>query len=257
MDGNNGTGEKDAFEEADGIIVLLDALGIKGIWNRRDPSEVMETWNVLRNEYEVGMQLLSNDLRDHGYSKRLRFVAFSDTIIISLPVETRPVGSDRGRIPLWWTIISMGEVLIRLFRQSLGHRFYFRGCLSTGRFFRSENMIIGPAVDEAAEYYTLPEWCGISASPSASKILTDVEEMKSSTCDYFIQYDIPLKNMTERKGWVLDWVKPRANTEVQNPSLRQIIYDESMRVNGISEYFKIKNTLVFYDWITSAQSSIS
>jgi hypothetical protein len=27
---------KVTFEEADGIIVLLDALGIKGIWNRKE-----------------------------------------------------------------------------------------------------------------------------------------------------------------------------------------------------------------------------
>lgn len=257
MDGNNSTSENHTFEEVDGVIVLLDALGIKGIWNRRNPREVLETWRLLCDEYNFGMQLLSNDLKDHGYSEKLRFVTFSDTIIISLPVEKRSVGIDRGRNPLWLTMISMGEVLLRLFRLSICRQFYFRGCLSVGKFFRSDSMIIGPTVDEAAEYYTLPEWSGISASPSASKILTDVEEMESSTYDYFIQYDIPLKNMTERKGWVLDWVKPRVNTEVQNPSLRQIIYDESMKVNSISEYFKIKNTLVFYDWITSAQSSIS
>ena len=52
----------------------------------------------------------------------------------------------------------MGELLSKLFRQSILHRFFFRGCMSARRFYRSENMIIGPAVDEAAEYHTLPEW---------------------------------------------------------------------------------------------------
>jgi hypothetical protein len=49
-------------------------------------------------------------------------------------------------------------------------------------------MIIGPAVDEAAEYYRLPEWSGISTCPSASKILTDAEEMKASLYDYNTTY---------------------------------------------------------------------
>ena len=40
------------FEEEDGIIVLLDALGMKGIWNRRQPREVLETWTMLRREYK-------------------------------------------------------------------------------------------------------------------------------------------------------------------------------------------------------------
>ncbi len=45
-------------------------------------------------------------------------------------------------------------------------------------------MIIGPAVDEAAEYHGLPEWSGISTCPSASKILTDAEEMEASISDF-------------------------------------------------------------------------
>jgi hypothetical protein len=37
-------------------------------------------------------------------------------------------------------------------------------------------MIIGPTVDEAAEYYRLPEWSGVSTCPSISKILTDAQQ---------------------------------------------------------------------------------
>lgn len=55
--------------------------------------------------------------------------------------------------------------------------------------------------------------------------------------------------MIERGGWALDWVKYQSND--QSMKLRQILYDESRKPNGISAYFKIKNTLDFYDWITS------
>jgi hypothetical protein len=34
-----------------------------------------------------------------------------------------------------------------------------------------EKMIIGPAIDEAAQYYKLPEWIGVSASPTAHRVL--------------------------------------------------------------------------------------
>ena len=197
------------------------------------------------------MQSLSEDL-NHGYSEKLKFVAFSDTIIISLPVEKRHTGSDRGRNPSWWTLNLIGEVLIRLFRRSIVRQFYFRGCLSVGKFFRSDNMIIGPAVDEAAEYYILPEWSGISSSPSASKILTDTEEMRASLYDFIIQYDIPIKGMAERSGWALNWVKDRANNEIPNENLRQILYEESKKVDGIPAYFKIRNTLDFYDHVNKS-----
>ena len=195
------------------------------------------------------MQSLADELRRHGYLERLVFAAFSDTIMISLPVKKRSVGSDRGRTPHWWTIMAMGEILIRLFRVSVNRHFYFRGCLSAGRFFRSQNMTIGPAIDEAVEYYILPEWSGISTSPSASKVLTDAEEMNASTYDYFIQHDIPLKGTTEKRGWALNWLKSGTDTKISNSKLRQLLYKESMKVNDISAYFKFRNTLDFYDQV--------
>jgi hypothetical protein len=149
------------------------------------------------------------------------------------------------------TCVLVGELLIQLFRVSISHNFLFRGCVSAGIFFRSEIMTIGPAVDEASKYHTCPEWSGISTCSSASKILTDTEEMKASLYDFFIQYDIPLKNMIERNGWALNWPKSQTKDQTENENLRQILDNESMMVNGISAYFKIKNTLDFYHWATS------
>jgi hypothetical protein len=45
--------ENSSFEEEEGIIVLLDALGMKGIWKRRRPEEVLKTWTTLRREYNI------------------------------------------------------------------------------------------------------------------------------------------------------------------------------------------------------------
>ena len=56
--------------------------------------------------------------------------------------------------------------------------------------------------------------------------------------------------MIEKNGWALNW--PNSKTEDKSKDLvfRQILYDESRKTNGISAYFKIKNTLDFYDWAT-------
>jgi hypothetical protein len=80
---------KVTFEEADGVIVLLDASGIKGIWNRKVPAEVLNTWEALQEEYAIGVESLRKEFLDHGYFERLRFEAFSDTIMISLPVKKK------------------------------------------------------------------------------------------------------------------------------------------------------------------------
>lgn len=117
-------------------------------------------------------------------------------------------------------------------------------------------MIIGPAIDEADEYYTLPEWSGISTSPGASKVLTDAKEMAASLYHYFIPYDIPLKNSTERNGWALNWPMGEDDYKSDNNQLRQILYEKAKRTNGISEYFKMKNTLEFFDSVTSTNYTL-
>lgn len=253
-DSSDNVEAKIAFETVDGVIVLLDALGIKGIWKRKDPAEVLGTWSLLQSEYAKGIESLRAKLRAYGDLKETKFEAFSDTIMVSLPITKREVGRDSGRNSSWWTIMLIGEWLTDIFRVSIRHNFYFRGCLSAGTFYRSENMTIGPAVDEAAEYYRLPEWSGISTCPSASKILTDAEEMKATMYDFFIHYDIPLKNVIEKNGWALNWPQSQAQDQTGKVNLRQIVYNESRRINDISGYCKIKNTLSFYDWVTSRSS---
>jgi hypothetical protein len=99
------------FEETDGVIVLLDALGVKGIWNRKDPKEVLKTWTAIQTEFDNASRHLQSALQSAGHFEKLRFEAFSDTIMISLPVKDRGVGADLGRNPLWWTIMSIGEML--------------------------------------------------------------------------------------------------------------------------------------------------
>jgi hypothetical protein len=238
---------KDIFEPVEGIIVLIDVLGTKGIWERKDPAQVVNSWAKLKKNFVSEIQSLQTELRSHGFDEKLGFNAFSDTIIISWPVTSRGVGSDRGRTPIWWAIMLIGKTLSRLIRVSISDDFYFRGCVSAGKFYRTEDMIIGPTIDEADEYYSLPQWSGISCSPSASKVLTDAKEMSASIYNYFIQSDIPLKHGIEKNAWALNWPSAEPNYKTANKQLRQILYEKSRSTDGIFEYFKIKNTLNFFD----------
>src|SRR3977135_646635 len=73
------------FEEAEGVIVLLDALGTKGIWNRKrkDPMKVLKTWSALKDEFTKAIESLNNQLQTHGYFEKPKFEVFSDTIMVS------------------------------------------------------------------------------------------------------------------------------------------------------------------------------
>ena len=240
------------LEPVEGVIVLIDASGMKGIWNREDPFTVLKRWQEAKNNIFVAVRGLGTDLEFHGYDQRkLKFDAFSDTIIISSPITSGGVG-NKGPKPFWQAIMLTGRMLMGLYRNSVSDDFFFRGCVSTGEFFRSKDMIIGPAIDEAAEYYGLPEWSGISCAPSASKKLTHAKEMGVSLENSFIQYDIPLKGGLEKNGWALNWP---LHPHVTEKYVRHILYEKVRSTKGISEYFKFKNTLAFFDFVTASKYS--
>ena len=65
---------------------------------------------------------------------------------------------------------------------------YLRGVISIGKFYQSQNLIIGPAVDEAAEWYTNIEWIGVSAAPTAHFILEKLAEIGAKVADEAITF---------------------------------------------------------------------
>lgn len=63
-----------------GVIAILDALGVKGIWAREDPKTVVARWNYIIDGFKSFKQLHNEDKKSVGISK---VVSFSDTIIIT------------------------------------------------------------------------------------------------------------------------------------------------------------------------------
>lgn len=108
-------------------------------------------------------------------------------------------------------------------------------------------MIIGPAVDEAAEYFTMPDWMGISAAPSAHQALNKLEKEIIESNYSYLKYDIPLKQGVERNGWALNWphgdVDDHTNTQTKSKLLRRLAKSTEV---GVS--FKFRNTIDFYSF---------
>jgi hypothetical protein len=62
------------YEKVYGMVIFLDALGIKGIWKTKDPAKVLENWVKVYS-------IFSNNLSHLG---GVHLSAFSDTFIISV-----------------------------------------------------------------------------------------------------------------------------------------------------------------------------
>lgn len=175
-----------------GVVALLDALGTKGRWERESPNTIINKWDEFINNYK---KVISKKGRrkTHGIS----FHAFSDTVIITVS------GSDHNDI-----LLTAGLEISSFVLFALSRRIFFRGCLSFGRIFVGDQIIIGPAIDEAVQYFESSEWIGVSLTPSAIDAIRKPSFQKlikfEKYKDYFVKYKIPMKTKIQRNGYALN-----------------------------------------------------
>lgn len=176
----------------EGIIILLDALGIKGIWKRDKSKKVLRKWNDFVRYFE---DYITDILKNKNLTPK--FDTFGDTIRIIVEVkDTKEIETDLINVAF-----SLHGPIIR----SMIICMPLRGCITTGEYSQGTTLIIGRAIDEAASYYNLPQWVGISASSSANRIIEQMKDYQPGVKDNFFRCDIPLKESIEQNAWALKW----------------------------------------------------
>ena len=112
--------------------------------------------------------------------------------------------------------------------------------------YYTEHSILGPAIDEAAEYYNLQQWIGISASPSVHKILDkiDLSKLLLGGNSIYVKYDIPLKTSIEKNGWAINW-SAYDTIMLKTSAIAKIVKNHLENARTIPIIFKWRNTLDF------------
>jgi hypothetical protein len=229
----------------EGVVVFLDALGVKGIWARAEPENVISSWQgVLKRLYEsIEKSPKAGSVGDKAECLDYNIVAFSDTVIITLKCTDDPA----AHVPL------VAKIVSDPFFFALLKGIYFRGVIAIGKFYQSETLVIGPAIDEAAEWYTQPEWMGVSTAPSASFGLSRLEDQKANVSKWFVKYDIPAKGGLQKDEWALAWPREALKESIvsdKHLTPRGLILDAfANRPISVSAASKYKNTLAFFDYV--------
>jgi hypothetical protein len=234
-----------------GVVALLDAVGVKGIWARSNAEEVVHDWEHVADFFRTSIEVAIKDSANVIQPSAISYPQFSDTMVFTLETDD-PASS----LPL------MAEILLTPLLGALLLGIFLRGAISVGEFLRSETMIIGPAIDEAAEWYNLAEWMGVSFTPSASFSIGRLMEQniamkhKVDWSRWFVKYDIPMKpGIDGKSGWALPW--PRRAFEIQLSRERTLsprgALLHAFTRNAISPevYPKYRNTLSFFDYVRS------
>ena len=228
----------------EGVVVFLDALGVKGIWARAEPEGVINSWQeVLRRLNEsIKCSPKIGNVGNKSECLDYNIFAFSDTVIITLKCKNDPA----AHVPL------VAKIVSEPFIYAMVKGIYFRGVIAIGKFYQSNTLVIGPAIDEAAEWYTQPEWMGVSTAPSASFGLSRLEDQKADVSKWFVKYDIPSKSGVQKSEWALAW--PRENIDDplvgKHLSKRGLILDTfANKPISVAAVAKYKNTLAFFDYV--------
>lgn len=187
-----GEAEVDPREKR-GIVAMIDVLGVRGSWREGDNGDIPElhkNWNKLLGSARSSLE------NDEILKREMTFTAFSDTMFITAG------GSDHATL-----LLSFSRAIWRVITSGIMKDMPLRGCVSCGSYVHSgDNLFTGPAVDEAAEYYLLPQWIGISAAPSANGALNKVmPHLPYLDGNVYKRHDIPLKTSVEQDAWALNW----------------------------------------------------
>jgi len=154
-----------------GAVVLMDALGFKGIWKRYKPEVVFEKMRTMELSAMKMEESFLDEMEKMNVPKTLTPVVtyrfLSDTAVIGVQNSREETIPDnlliyKAAIAASATIATAADPECTL---------VFRGTIAYGDFAVAGNCIIGPAVDEAATYMNTPDGGFIYYGPSCQKRL--------------------------------------------------------------------------------------
>jgi hypothetical protein len=215
-----------------GIVVLLDALGTKGIVAHQSPSELIRKWNDFLDQ----LTLFVEDVQVRLKSSTSSLLSFSDSIYITIPTDD-----------LWEAVLALGRLQIPFF-EALRAGIFLRGVVSCGYFYQSQTKVFGPAIDEAAAWYEQADWFGVAATPTLGRRLDVLHEDHADLTSHFVLHRLPLKERSGPPHWCLNW-----------PAYARRTYPDVARIRLLEAFAdfggvvapgvlpKYQNTIEFFD----------
>lgn len=188
-------GKKASVNEFEkGIVTFLDVLGWKGLWQsnkeavsqlkllvrktKKQANEIISEYNKRENAKNV----LHKDIK-------IKVVSISDTIVFLTGTESIEAIQFHAQLCAW------------IIEYALSKGFPLRGAISYGEFSESMNIMLGPAIDEAAAWHESTDWIGVILTPSAQMYIRD-----NGNIDYITDYEhIPFKKGIKTLHKCIDW----------------------------------------------------
>ena len=240
----------------DGFIVILDALGTQGIWAVDNPQHVLNRRLRLKdfiNASFVNFKVTTSLGKDSKTTSRkmgdvrLHVQFLSDTVIVSIVPS-----SNVDKMVL---LADIASLVGPLFTEAIRDGVLYRGAISAGKFYSSEDILIGPAVDEAADWAYRGDWAGIMLTPSAHRIVRETVANHKQHVFGLVHWDVPVKSASGQSSilpgsFVVAWPlwAQRIRSELDSLFLRPPV--------PLDVEIKHRNTIRFYRAVRGGEVSV-
>ena len=157
----------------EGALILADCLGFRGIWNRVNPEKLIGRLKSIESEAASRVvPKYSSSMLSFG-PVRFHLRLLSDTVVLSIQYEPGAYAhgsepDERQKNLLVSVACESAAVLAYLFMDN-DMPLPLRGCVSFGPHLCDGTFLIGPAVDQAAEYMNEPEGAFIWVLPGVAE----------------------------------------------------------------------------------------
>lgn len=220
----------------EGAVTFLDVLGWKGIWERRDDAGEVLT-KLIEELRKKAFELIAKENKRYS-GLEVEIKSISDTIAMFSTGNAQAVLDLHGQI---------NQLAIC---RSIAEEIPLRGATCYGRFTTKGNIMIGPAVDEAASWYEAADWIGVILSPSALFCCKDHMDGEI----WSKKYDVPTKITGKFQTHCVNWCKEWEQTKDKGLSMREeLLLNSFLRMGPLvpNVSTKFTNTLSFYHYCHS------
>lgn len=232
---------------------MLDALGVSHY-----SLEECETFLEKQNEIMKEIIKTKKNFKAYDFFKGITTAKSQDTIVICYPIKENEINSHSHLEILGWIGLHLSYIL----NSGIKNGILFRGSVSIGDFLYGDNVVLGPAVFDAHDWYESADWFGIILSPKIQLWLEsalETEKRKESHDAIFffeygiVQYDVPLTHREkekEKKFWVIAWPAHYYDEWIKTPAgplgnLSKNLYNIPISKMGEP---KFKNSIDFFKW---------
>lgn len=244
-----------SYSRKNGYVMMLDVLGFREFVSKRRDIDFFDIWKSIKSSI--------NKKRDEIQARfanqvTVDFLCLSDTLIVCISLTDTPeIKGVDDRV----LITILPELINSFFQEQMQfNSVFFRGAISYGQYsFSSEqNIIMGPALDEASEWYEAVDWIGIILSPSAEYAVemfvnnnNTLDEHKIIVNTTFHKYPrIPFKTgIPNICHYAFCWIDPTRDAQVRKDNWILILGLFSQLKHSIAYAAKYSNALDFIKYI--------